>query len=118
MVSLYIAGVEAVLPSDFATEIKIENSFFTKNGEYTYEFKLPLNNPTNAALYSHLHRLNNASEIKEKRQAVLVADNRCYINGTEIITDWTDDSVSIQLASGNSELNYLIGADLQSLSWI
>ena len=55
MVSLYIAGVEAVLPSDFATEIKIENSFFTKNGEYTYEFKLPLNNPTNAALYSHLH---------------------------------------------------------------
>ena len=113
MVSLYIAGVEAVLPSDFATEIKIENSFFTKNGEYTYEFKLPLNNPTNAALYSHLHRLNNASEIKEKRQAVLVADNRCYINGTEIITDWTDDSVSTQLASGNSELNYLIGASLQ-----
>ena len=113
MVSLYIAGVEAVLPSDFATEIKIENSFFTKNGEYTYEFKLPLNNPTNAALYSHLHRLNNASEIKEKRQAVLVGDNRCYINGTEIITDWTDDSVSIQLASGNSELNYLIGASLQ-----
>ena len=113
MVSLYIAGVEVVLPSDFATEIKIENSFFTKNGEYTYEFKLPLNNPTNAALYSHLHRLNNASEIKEKRQAVLVADNRCYINGTEIITDWTDDSVSVQLASGNSELNYLIGADLQ-----
>ena len=113
MVSLYIAGVEAVLSSDFATEIKIENSFFTKNGEYTYEFKLPLNNPTNAALYSHLHRLNNASEIKEKRQAVLVADNRCYINGTEIITDWTDDSVSIQLASGNSELNYLIGASLQ-----
>ena len=113
MVSLYIAGVEAVLPSDFATEIKIENSFFTKNGEYTYEFKLPLNNPTNAALYSHLHRLNNASEIKEKRQAVLVADNRCYINGTEIITDWTEDSVSVQLASGNSELNYLIGASLQ-----
>lgn len=113
MVSLYIAGVEAVLPSDFATEIKIENSFFTKNGEYTYEFKLPLNNPTNASLYSHLHRLNKASEIKEKRQAVLVADNRCYINGTEIITDWTDDSVSIQLASGNSELNYLIGANLQ-----
>lgn len=113
MVSLYIAGVEAVLPSDFATEIKIENSFFTKNGEYTYEFKLPLNNPTNAELYSHLHRLNNVSEIKEKRQAVLVADNRCYINGTEIITDWTEDSVSIQLASGNSELNYLIGADLQ-----
>ena len=113
MVSLYIDGTPVVLPSDFATEIKIENSFFTKNGEYTYDFKIPLNNPTNAALYAHLHRLNNVSEIKEKRQAVLIADNRCYINGTEIITDWTDDSVSIQLASGNSELNYLIGANLQ-----
>lgn len=113
MVSLYIDGTPLVLPSDFATEIKIENSFFTKNGEYTYDFKIPLNNPTNAALYAHLHRLNNVSEIKEKRQAVLMADNRCYINGTEIITDWTDDSVSIQLASGNSELNYLIGASLQ-----
>lgn len=113
MVSLYIDGTAVVLPSDFATEIKIENSFFTKNGEYTYDFKIPLNNPTNAALYAHLHRLNNVSEIKEKRQAVLMADNRCYINGTEIITDWTDDSVSIQLASGNSELNYLIGASLE-----
>lgn len=113
MVSLYIDGTPLVLPSDFATEIKIENSFFTKSGEYTYDFKIPLNNPTNAALYAHLHRLNNVSEIKEKRQAVLMADNRCYINGTEIITDWTDDSVSIQLASGNSELNYLIGANLQ-----
>lgn len=113
MVSLYIDGTPLVLPSDFATEIKIENSFFTKNGEYTYDFKIPLNNPTNAATYAHLHRLNNVSEIKEKRQAVLMADNRCYINGTEIITDWTDDSVSIQLASGNSELNYLIGASLQ-----
>jgi len=113
MVSLYIDGTPLVLPSDFATEIKIENSFFTKNGEYTYDFKIPLNNPTNAAMYAHLHRLNNVNEIKEKRQAVLMADNRCYINGTEIITDWTDDSVSIQLASGNSELNYLIGASLQ-----
>ena len=113
MVSLYIDGTVVVLPADFATEIKIENSFFTKNGEYTYDFKIPLNNPTNAALYSHLHRLNNVSEIKEKRQAVLIADNRCFINGTEIITDWSDDSVSIQLASGNSELNYLIGSDLQ-----
>ena len=113
MVSLYIDGTVVVLPADFATEIKIENSFFTKNGEYTYDFKIPLNNPTNAALYSHLHRLNNVSEIKEKRQAVLIADNRCFINGTEIITDWSDDSVSIQLASGNNELNYLIGSDLQ-----
>lgn len=113
MVSLYIDGTPVVLPSDFATEIKVENSFFTKSGEYTYDFNIPLNNPTNAALYSHLHRVNSVSEITEKRQAVLIADNRCFISGTEIITDWTEDTVSIQLASGNSELNYLIGSNLQ-----
>lgn len=40
-----------------------------------------------------------------------MADNRVYLNGTEIITGWTDTKVSIQLVSGNSELNYFVGSD-------
>ena len=113
MTELYIDGVSAVLPKDFSVQVKRENPLFTKNGEYTYDITLPLGNPTNAALYEHLNRLNSVTEVASKRTAILIADNRVYCNGTEIITGWTDESVSIQIASGNSELNYIIGNDLQ-----
>lgn len=112
MTELFIDGVSVVLPKDFSVQVKRENPFITKNGEYTYDIALPLTNPTNAALYKHLYRLNSIQEIDSKRSAILVADNRVYCNGTEIITGWTESSVSIQIASGNSELNYFIGGDL------
>ena len=113
MTELYIDGISAVLGKDFNIQVKRENPLFTKNGEYTYDITLPLDNATNADLYRHLNRLNSTQAVKTDRRAVLVADNRVYCNGTEIITGWTEDTVSIQIASGNSELNWLIGADLQ-----
>ena len=113
MTELFIDGVSVILPDDFSTTVKRENPFFTKNGEYTYDITLKLTNPVNAQLYEHLNRLNSVSEIKGKRSAVLIADNRVYCNGTEIITGWTENDVKIQLASGNSELNYFIGSDLK-----
>lgn len=113
MTELIIDGIHAVLPKDFAIQVKRENPLITKNGEYTYEITLQLTNPTNAELYKHLNRLNSTQEVATKRPAILLADNRVYCNGTEIITGWTDDTVSIQIASGNSELNYFIGSSLQ-----
>lgn len=112
MTELYIDGVSVVLSKELAIQVKKENALFTKNGEYTYDIILPLDNAVNAALYKHLNRLNSVEEVKTKRTAILIADNRVYCNGTEIITDWTEESVSIQIASGNSELNYFIGSDL------
>lgn len=112
MTELLINGTAVVLPAEFTTAVKVENPFFTKNGEYTYDITLNLDNKTNAELYKHLNRINSIAEIEEKRKAVLIADNRVYCNGTEVITGWTDDTVSIQIASGNSELNYVIGSDL------
>ena len=113
MTELYIDGTSAVLPKDFSIQVKRENPLFTKNGEYTYDITLPLDNPTNAELYKHLNRLNSTQAVSTDRRAVLVADNRVYCNGTEVITGWTDDTVSVQIASGNSELNWVIGNDLQ-----
>lgn len=113
MTELYIDGVAAVLSKDFNIQVKRENPLFTKNGEYTYDITLPLDNPTNAELYGHLNRLNVTQAVGTDRRAVLVADNRVYCNGTEVITGWTENTVSIQIASGNSELNWIIGADLQ-----
>ena len=111
MTNLFIDGVEVVLPSGFSITVKHENAFFTKNGEYTYDIELSLLVPENAKLYGFLNRLNVTERPATKRKAVLVADNRVYINGTEIITGWTDNTVSIQLVAGNSELNYFIGSD-------
>lgn len=111
MTEVYIDGVAAVLSKEFSIQVKRENPLFTKNGEYTYDITLPLDNSTNAALYSHLNRLNSVAEVKSDRKAILVADNRVYCNGTEVITGWTEKTVSVQITSGNSELNWLIGAD-------
>ena len=113
MTELFIDGVAAVLPKDFSIQVKRENPLFTKNGEYTYDITLQLSIPTNAALYKHLNRLNSVQQVGTNRQAVLVADNRVYCNGTEIITGCTEDTVSIQIASGNSELNYIARGDTQ-----
>lgn len=113
MTELFINGVSVVLPKDFSVQVKRENPFITKNGEYTYDLTLSLTNPVNANLYKHINRLNNTVEIESKRTAILIADNRVYCNGTEVITGWTESTVSIQVASGNSELNYFIGNDLQ-----
>lgn len=112
MTELWIDGVAVVLPTNMSVTVKRENPFFTKNGEYTYELNIDLSNSTNASLYKHLNRYNSIVEIKEKRTAILIADNRMYCNGTEIIIGWTEQKVKIQIASGNSELNYLIGGDL------
>ena len=114
---LIIDGVEVVLPLGFATTVKRENSFFTKNGEYTYDCNLSLDNDTNRRLYGFLQRLNKKDAVSAKRSAVLMADGKVYCRGTEVITGWTDDEVSIQIVSGNSELNYFIGDSLK-IEWL
>lgn len=117
MTRLWIDGIEAILPESFSISVKRENPFFTKNGEYTYDITLSLQNSVNADLYAHLNRLNSIQEVKSKRRALLMADNRVYCDGTEVITGWTEKQVTIQVASGNSELNYLIGGSLQ-IEWL
>ncbi len=113
MTELYIDGVSVPLPKNFAVAVKRENPYFTKNGEYTYDITLSLQERTVASLYGHLNRLNNTKEVPQKRTAILKADNRVYCHGTEIVTGWNETEVNIQIASGNSELNYVIGSDLQ-----
>lgn len=112
MTELYINGIKVVLPKGFSTTVKTENPYFTKRGEYTYDVKLLLDNKINCELYNFLNRLNNKTQVGTKRTALLIANNRAYVRGTEIVTGWNDKEVTLQLVAGNSELNYLIGADL------
>ena len=111
MTQLIIAGVETVLPQNFNVTVKRENSFFTKSGEYTYDCTLRLDNPVNQQLYGFLHRLNKDGQVDTNRTAMLIADGCVYCRGTEVITKWTDQTVSIQIVSGESELNYFVGQD-------
>lgn len=112
-----IGGVEVVLPQNFATTVKRENSFFTKNGEYTYDCTLRLDNQTNRELYGFLQRLNKKETVASKRSAVLMADGRVYCRGTEVITGWTDEEVTVQVVAGNSELNYVVSDSLR-IEWL
>ena len=111
MTQLYIDGIESVLPADFSVAVKRENPLYTKNGEYTYDITLSLMPSINADLYAHINRLNRSTPQATGREAILVADNRVYCRGTEIVTAWSEDSVTLQIASGNSEVNYLMGGD-------
>ena len=111
MTQLLIAGVEVVLPQNFSCTVKRENSFFTKKGEYTYDVTLRLDNSTNRNLYGFLQRVNKAEQLNTKRSAVLIADGHVFARGTEIISRWTNENVTIQIVSGESELNYFMGQD-------
>ncbi len=111
MTQLIIAGIEAVLPQQFSITVKRENPFFTKSGEYTYDCTLRLDNPVNQQLYGFLHRLNKSGQVATRRTAVLMADGHVYCRGTEVITRWTDQTVTVQIVSGESELNYFVGQE-------
>lgn len=111
MTELIIDGTQAILSENFMVTVKRENSIITKNGEYTYDCVLKLDNATNRQLYGFLHRLNKKGEVTTKRSATLIADGHVYCRGTEIITGWTNKEVNIQIVSGNSELNYFINSD-------
>lgn len=110
---LIIDGHEAVLPQNFAVTVKRENPFFTKSGEYTYDCTIRMDNPVNRELYGFLTRFNKTEQLDTGRSAVLIADGHVYCRGTEIVTRWTEDTVTIQIVSGESELNYFIGQDLK-----
>lgn len=111
MTELYINKQPVVLPENFSITIIEENPFFTKNGKYTYDITLSLLDPINARIYQHLNRINRKGDIPKNRSAYLVVDNEVVLNGTEVILEYTESAVKIQLVSGNSELNFLIGGD-------
>lgn len=115
MTQLYIDNQEVALPEDFTFELIRENPMFNKGGDFTLDISLNLDIPVNARLYRHLNRFTASSNFKN-RPASLIVDGRTVLNGTEIILDVNELSASIQLASGNSELNFLIGGDLKMSS--
>lgn len=108
MTELFIDGYPVELPEDFDIDFFIQNPFFTKNGEFTYDIDIHLKSANNAKLYKHIHRLHSTNVFKNRR-AILISNGSVLINGLEIILNIEQDIAKIQITSGNSELNYLSG---------
>lgn len=112
MTELFINGQMVVLPYNFSTTIIDENPFFTKNGKYSLDIEIPLKGvPENKKIYKHLDRFNTVNDIPKDRSAILIVDNEVVLNGTEDILEYSNEKVKIQILSGNSDLNFLIGGD-------
>lgn len=114
MTELLINGQRVVLPYNFSTTIIDENPFFTKNGKYSLGIEILFKGePENKKIYKHLDRFNTVNEIPKDRSAILIVDNEVVLNGTEDILEFSNERVKIQILSGNSDLNFLIGGDFQ-----
>lgn len=109
---LYIDGQRVTLPSNTRFTFIDQNPFLTKNGQYTYDITLSLLDKLNAKIYANIQRSNSVYDLPSKRSAILIVDNRVLLKGTEILVEKSESEVSIQIVSGNSELNYLAGSDL------
>lgn len=110
MTDLIIDGKQVVLPKGMDLKVKQQNPLITKNGTFTLDLSLSLKERNNSILYKHIERLQSAAVI-EGRSAILISNGHVILNGTEAFISNTNEEVKIQLLSGNSELNYFIGAN-------
>lgn len=106
MTELFIDGYPVSLSVDFEIDYYMYNPFFTKKGEYTYDIDIDLRDRENAKVYKHIDRAH-VGKRPTGRKAILIADSKVIVSGTEVILSIEDDKVKIQIAAGNSELNYL-----------
>lgn len=106
MTELFIDGYPVSLPVDFEIDYYVYNPFFTKKGEYTYDIDIDLRDKENVKVYKHINRMHVGLQ-PTGRKAILIANSKVIVSGTEIILSLEDDKVKIQIVAGNSELNYL-----------
>lgn len=105
MTRLFIDGNEVALDQDFNIEYITENPYFTRKGEYIYDIDIDLRYPQNRQVYKNINRMDVTSTLSN-RTAELIVDGVVVIRGIEIVLSTTFRSVSIQIVSGNSQLNY------------
>lgn len=111
MTELYLNDQRVVLPQDFTIDLYVNNPFFTKKGEYTYDIDIPLESPINARILNSIDRINIA-EHKLQYQAIIRTNGKEIISGTATVLEVKDNNAKIQILAGNSELNFSLAEDL------
>lgn len=99
--------LEAALPSDFRFKLTIDNTFFTRSGEYSGEIELPLSGcSANLRIFGHINRLD-VSRRAVVFDARLVVDNRPMVVGSVIVLECNEQVVKVQLLGGNAAVNFI-----------
>lgn len=111
MTELFIDNKPVTLPQGLDLKVKQQNPLVTKNGTFTLDLTLSLQERNNSILYKHIERLQAAAAF-DNRKALLISNGHVILNGTEAYISNTNEEVKIQLLSGNSELNYFMGTDV------
>ena len=104
MTELYINDRKVVLSANQNIRIILDNVYFTKSSSYSYDIKLPLKHPDNIAVFGHMERLDVSKDVTQY-DARLVVAGKLILQGSATIIDIYEDDISIQILSGNSELN-------------
>ncbi|MDD3194422.1 MAG: hypothetical protein PHU68_01300 [Paludibacter sp.] len=110
MTEIYIDKTAVVLPKEFSFKTFDENPRYTKNGSYSLDIDLSLNNVINSRLYRHINRIHSRA-IFTGRSVIIKADGNKEFVGKEVILGFTNSTVRIQIIAGNSDLNFNLRED-------
>lgn len=104
MIELFIENKKAVLPENVKFKVTMENVFFTKSGNYTYDIELPAKE--NFTIFGHINRLDTSTD-SITYSAKLVVDNDELLNGKATLTSVSQYSIKVQLLAGNAQMNFV-----------
>lgn len=107
MTELIIDKKSVDLPADFNFNIVVENPYFTDASEYTEEIELNPHSKKNVKIFGSTFRLD-YSKRKIVKDCELKVGNKTLIKGNMTTTEFTNNSVKIQLLGGNSSINFLM----------
>lgn len=105
MIKLILDGKTAALPEDIDLTLEFENPFFTKNGSYSYDIELDLNNTFNLAIFGYINRLA-VKKDNVKMSCQLYKNDRLFFTGNATIMSITDTTVSVQLLGDSSSIHF------------
>lgn len=98
--------IEAALPAGFKFKLTVDNTYFTRSGEYSGEIELPLSGcPENVRIFGHINRL----DVRRRGvvlDARLVVDNSPMVVGSVTVLECNEQSVKVQLLGGNASVNF------------
>lgn len=107
MTKLIVNDIEIALGSDFSFQVVDENPVITSVGEFTLDITVSLKMGMNARAFGMIGRVNKRN-IPAHWPASLIVNNKASY-GKAIYLSNTDETVTIQYVSGNSELRYYTG---------